>query len=64
MSKSAAAMMAKGFALRLAGEGIQVFDIQPGIIATEMTRPVISDYNKRIDNDHLVPIGRVGQPQK
>ena len=64
MSKSAAAMMAKGFAVRLAGEGIQVFDIQPRIIETEMTRPVISDYNKRIDNDHLVPIGRVGQPQE
>jgi len=64
MSKSAVAMMAKGFALRLAREDIQVFDIQPGIIETEMTRDVISQYNQRIESENLAPAGRVGQPQE
>lgn len=62
MSKAAAAMMAKAFALRLAPERIQVFDVQPGIIATDMSRAALPAYQARIDNEDLLPLPRIGHP--
>jgi NAD(P)-dependent dehydrogenase (short-subunit alcohol dehydrogenase family) len=45
VSKAAASMVAKLFAVRLAGEGIGVYEIRPGIIATEMTAPSKARYD-------------------
>lgn len=61
ISKAGAAMMTQLFALRLAREGIGVFEIRPGIIATEMTAGVRETYSQRIA-DGLVPAGRWGEP--
>jgi NAD(P)-dependent dehydrogenase (short-subunit alcohol dehydrogenase family) len=61
ISKAGAAMMAQAFATRLAPDGIGVFDIRPGIIATPMTAPVAERYDQRI-KDGLVPGGRWGMP--
>lgn len=61
ISKAGAAMMAQAFAARLAPDGIGVFDIRPGIIATPMTAPVAERYDQRI-KDGLVPGGRWGMP--
>lgn len=61
-SKSAAAMISKVFAARLGEEGIAVYDVQPGLIATDMTRGVIDTYQKRAE-DGLCLFPRVGQPQ-
>lgn len=61
ISKAGAAMMAQNFALRLAGEGIGVFELRPGIIATPMTEGVRDRYDARIAGG-LVPAGRWGQP--
>ncbi|PWK61705.1 3-ketoacyl-ACP reductase [Roseicyclus mahoneyensis] len=61
ISKSGAAMMAQAFAARLAPDGIGVFDIRPGIIATPMTAPVRDRYDARIA-DGLVPARRWGRP--
>lgn len=61
LSKSAAAMMAQLFAVRLAGEGIGVFDLRPGIIQTPMTAGVQDKYTARIQGG-LVPAARWGQP--
>lgn len=61
-SKAAAAMITKVFAARLAGEGIQVFDIQPGLIETDMSRPAKESYERRIREDGLTLIPRMGQP--
>ncbi|WP_425090661.1 3-ketoacyl-ACP reductase [Tropicimonas sp. S265A] len=61
ISKSAAAMTAQLFAARLAGDGIGVFDIRPGIIDTPMTAGVRDAYTVRIE-DGLVPARRWGQP--
>lgn len=61
ISKSAAAMMAQLFAVRLAGEGIGVFDLRPGIIQTPMTAAVQDKYTARIQGG-LVPAARWGQP--
>lgn len=61
-SKAAAAMVSKTFAVRLGGEGIHVYDVQPGLIATDLTAPVIEQYEKRA-KDGLTVLPRVGQPQ-
>lgn len=61
VSKAGAAMAAQLFALRLAGSGIGVFDLQPGIIETGMTAAVRDAYTARIE-DGLVPMRRWGQP--
>jgi NAD(P)-dependent dehydrogenase (short-subunit alcohol dehydrogenase family) len=61
MSKSAASMMAQLFALRLAANGIGVFELRPGIIETAMTAGVKDKYDLRIA-DGLVPARRWGTP--
>lgn len=61
MSKAGASMMAKTFALRLAPEGIGVFELRPGIIATPMTEGVRDKYTARIEGG-LVPAARWGTP--
>lgn len=62
-SKAAAAMISKTFAARLGSEGIPVFDVQPGLIATEMTQAVIASYQKRAE-EGLCLFPRVGQPEE
>jgi 3-oxoacyl-[acyl-carrier protein] reductase len=61
VSKAGLSMAVQLFAARLAGEGIQVFEIRPGIIATDMTGPVHEQYDRRI-RDGLTPIRRWGTP--
>lgn len=62
VSKAAAAMMAQLFAVRMAPHGIGVFELRPGIIATEMTAGVRDKYTDRIEGG-LVPAARWGEPQ-
>ena len=61
ISKAGAAMMAQLFAVRLARQGIGVFDVQPGIVATDMTAGVRDTYTARIEGG-LVPAARWGHP--
>ena len=61
VSKAGLSMAVKLFAARLAGDGIPVFEVRPGIIATDMTATVREVYDRRIA-DGLVPQGRWGQP--
>lgn len=61
ISKAGVSMITKLFADRLAGEGITVNEICPGIIATGMTATVREKYDRRIE-DGLVPLGRWGKP--
>lgn len=62
VSKSGASMVAKLFATRLAPLNIGVFELRPGIIATEMTAGVKDKYSARIEAG-LVPAHRWGEPQ-
>ena len=48
ISKAGLSMIARLFALRLANEGIGVYEIQPGLIETQMTRPSKEKYDKLI----------------
>jgi len=60
ISKAGLSMFAKVMAERLAKTNINVYEIRPGIIETDMTKPVLEKYNKLI-NEGLVPKGRIGQ---
>jgi 3-oxoacyl-[acyl-carrier protein] reductase len=59
VSKAGLSMAARLFAVRLAESGIPVFDVRPGIIATDMTAGVREVYDQRIA-DGLVPERRWG----
>ncbi len=48
VSKAAASMASRSFAVRLADEGINVYEIQPGVIETAMTAPAMETYRARI----------------
>ena len=61
VSKAALSMITKCFAARLGSEGINVYEIQPGVIETDMTMPVLQSYKQRIANG-LTLIPRVGTP--
>ena len=61
ISKAGIAMITKLWAVRLAEFGIGVFEIQPGIIATDMTGPVQAKYDALFAQG-LAPINRWGQP--
>lgn len=63
MSKSAASMMSKLFASRLADEDIGVYEIQPGFIETDMTAPSKAKYDALINNG-LTVIKRFGTPDE
>jgi NAD(P)-dependent dehydrogenase (short-subunit alcohol dehydrogenase family) len=62
VSKAGLAMAARLFAVRLAPLAIPVFEVRPGIIATDMTAGVRETYDARIANG-LVPERRWGQPE-
>jgi NAD(P)-dependent dehydrogenase (short-subunit alcohol dehydrogenase family) len=62
ISKAALAMLTPLFAARLAEHGINVYEIRPGIIATDMTSPVKAKYDKLIA-EGLAPIKRWGAPE-
>ncbi len=62
VAKAALSMLTPLFAARLAEHGINVYEIRPGIIATDMTGPVKEKYDKLIA-DGLTPIRRWGQPE-
>ena len=61
LSKAGVSMACKLWAARLAEHGIGVYEIRPGIIATDMTAGVKDKYDKLIA-DGLTPIRRWGRP--
>ncbi|MBN1218049.1 MAG: 3-ketoacyl-ACP reductase [Anaerolineae bacterium] len=61
LSKAGMSMMTILFADRLAEFGINVYEIRPGIIATDMTSGVKEKYDNLIGGG-LTPIRRWGQP--
>jgi NAD(P)-dependent dehydrogenase (short-subunit alcohol dehydrogenase family) len=62
LAKAALQAMTWLFADRLAEERIQVFEVCPGVIATDMTGPVKEKYDRLIA-DGLSPMRRWGQPE-
>jgi NAD(P)-dependent dehydrogenase (short-subunit alcohol dehydrogenase family) len=62
VSKAGLAMMTKLYATRLADESINVYEIRPGVIDTDMTANVKEKYDRMIEAG-LTPIKRWGTPQ-
>ena len=62
ISKAGISMMTQLFAVRLAECGINVYEIRPGIICTDMTSAVRKKYDKLIQ-EGLLPIRRWGKPE-
>jgi 3-oxoacyl-[acyl-carrier protein] reductase len=60
VSKCASSMTTRLFGVRLAGEGIGVYEVRPGIIDTDMTRPARDKYDALITD--IVPAQRWGFP--
>lgn len=65
ISKAGVSMMTKLFAVRLAEYGINVYEISPGIIETDMTSEasVRKHYNAKLA-DGMSPINRWGKPEE
>ena len=61
ISKAALSMTVSLYAQRLARNDIQVFEIRPGIIRTDMISAVEKSYDERIANG-LLPQPRMGEP--
>lgn len=61
ISKAGLSMAVKLFAARLAEHGIGVFEIQPGVIRTDMIAAVAASYEEKIANG-LLPQRRMGVP--
>jgi 3-oxoacyl-[acyl-carrier protein] reductase len=62
VSKAALSMTATVFADALAAKGISVYEVRPGIIATDMTAGVKGKYDRLIA-EGLVPQRRWGRPE-
>lgn len=62
ISKAGASMAAMSFAMRLAEEGIPVFEIRPGLTQTDMVERVKEKYDRLIA-EGIVPQRRWGQPE-
>ena len=62
VAKAALSMLTALYAARLAEHGINVYEIRPGIMATDMTAPVKGRYDQLI-SDGITPIRRWGAPE-
>lgn len=62
LSKAGVSMMTKLFALRLGAYNIPVYEVQPGIIETDMTSGVLEKYQKQVE-EGLIVQPRLGIPE-
>jgi NAD(P)-dependent dehydrogenase (short-subunit alcohol dehydrogenase family) len=62
LAKAALGMLTKLYAVRLAEHGINVYEVCPGIIESDMTAPVKTKYDRLIA-EGLTPIARWGTPE-
>lgn len=63
VAKAGMGMMTALFADRLATHGINVYEVRPGIIETDMTQVAKAKYDRLIGEEGLTPIRRWGQPE-
>jgi NAD(P)-dependent dehydrogenase (short-subunit alcohol dehydrogenase family) len=62
VAKAGLAMMTALYAARLAEYGVNVYEVRPGVIATDMTHGVKEKYDRMIEQGAW-PIRRWGQPE-
>ena len=57
-------MMVRVLAQEWAADGIRVNAVSPGLFATAMTAPIYADADMKAAREALVPIHRIGDPQR
>ena len=62
ISKAGVSALTQLFALRLAGHGIRVYEVRPGVIESDMTAGAHAEYTQLLA-DGLAPIRRWGTPE-
>ena len=62
ISKAGVSMLTRLFADRLASESIYVYEVQPGVIRTDMTAKVKDKYDRLLQGTEF-PIHRWGTPE-
>ncbi|NKL23369.1 3-ketoacyl-ACP reductase [Rhizobium leguminosarum] len=62
ISKTGLSMMSSLYALRLAGEGINSYEVRPGVIRTNMTAVAREKYDRSFA-EGFAPISRWGEPE-
>jgi NAD(P)-dependent dehydrogenase (short-subunit alcohol dehydrogenase family) len=62
VSKAGLAMASRIWAVRLAEYGINVYDVRPGVIRSDMTSGVEAKYDRLIE-EGLIPQARWGNPE-
>ncbi len=62
IAKAGLSMASQLWSVRLAGEGVQVYEVRPGVMKTDMTAKVTDKYDKLIA-EGLVPQLRWGTPE-
>ncbi len=60
ISKAGLSMAAQLWSARLAGDGIPVYELRPGIMVSDMTKDIHEQYDKLVTEDGLVPQRRWG----
>lgn len=63
VSKAGVTMLTKMMALELAGHGIQVNEVNPGLIDTDLIHPYIQDPATRQSRLSRIPLKRIGAPE-
>ncbi len=63
-SKGAVDVFTTGFAREVAGEGIRVNAVRPGMTMTDMTARVRDNPDRKAMIGGTIPMGRVGEPQE
>jgi len=63
ISKAGVSMVTQLFADRLAEYGINVNEVRPGIIRTDMTKTVTEKYDRLIFQEKILPLARWGLPE-
>lgn len=62
-AKGAVINLTKEMAVDYAGKGIYVNAIAPGVIASDMTKSLLSDKKSKTDFLSKIPVGRIGAPE-
>lgn len=62
ISKAAIGSMTRVWAARLAGDGINAYEVCPGVTESDMTADVKGKYDAMIHEQGLLPIARWGKP--
>ena len=63
VSKAGVFLLAKTLARELGPYGIRSNAIGPGLIRTRLTRPMLNDPKFMRKYQHLIPAGRIGEPE-